>query len=329
MQVLGLFVGIILSSSALSATIYNGEYGETLDLSGRFETGGFFNREFTDAGDEWEDGEGFVDDTFMSFAIKGRTGHVYTTLEFDVERQTWTPENRFQYVIDKAYGGWDFGNGHRIEFGRTDTAYDRYDAYGDFSVYGAEGAADVSEAGDQDGTLKYEGEMSNFRFGVSYSKKGSDGGETDSREGQVFNGYVGFFSDQFTVLFGAEEADDRGNIYSAHGTVRLGDLEIGSIISYSDRRERPAFNTLDSEMQVLSAQYHLRENLKVAMSYSNVDVDFETIETTEAGYRVWVDDQWGSISAEYSYRPNAIFKVQVVGDGEDGTFGYGKLVYYF
>lgn len=329
-HVLHLLLGMLVSSSVFSATIHQDEeYEKTLDLYGKFETGGYFGRKFNDVGDKWKYGDGYVDDTFMSFGIKGQTGQVYTKLEFDVERQIWTEENEFQYVIDKAYAGWDFGNGHTIEVGRTDTAYDRYDAYGDFSVYGADGAADVEEAGDQDNTVKYEGEFIGFRFGLSYSGEGWDEYETDSREDRVINGYLGYFSDYFSLLVGMEDVHDRGEIYSIHGTAHVGDLSLGGFFSTSDRDEQEAYNTLDSQTYVLSARYALLEKLDLAVSYSSVDVEEETIEVTEDGFRLWTDDEWVSTSAEYAYRPNVKFKTQYTSGGEAGSYAYGKVVYLF
>ena len=329
MQVLGLFVGILISNAATSATIFEGEQGETLDFIGKFETGGYFGRKYNDVGGEWTYGSGYVDDSFMSFSMTGKTGQVYTRLEFDVERQNWTADNEFQYVIDKAYAGWDFGNGHKIEVGRTDTAYDRYDSFGDFSVYGDSGTADVEEAGDQDSTIKYEGEFKGIRMGISHSEEGWDENETDSREDRVVNGYIGYFTDSYTVLFGAEEVDNRGTIYSVHGEAHIGDFALGGFYSASDREEREAYNTLDSELQLISAKYNLTSKWMVALTYSVLDVEFETIETTESGFRVWVDDEWTEISTEYTYRPNVTFKMQLANGGESGSYGYGKVEYLF
>jgi hypothetical protein len=324
-----LFAGILISSGATSATIFEGEQGETLDLSGRFETGGYFGRKYNDVGDKWTYGSGYVDDSFMSFAITGRTGQVYTRLEFDIERMNWTVDNEFQHVVDKAYAGWDFGNGHKIEVGRTDTAYDRYDSFGDFSVYGDSVTADVSEAGDQDSTIKYEGEFMGVRMGISHSEEGWDENETDSREDRVVNGYVGYFAQSFAVLAGVEEVDNRGTIYSLHGEAYLGDFALGGLYSSSDREEREAYNTLDSELQLISAKYNVTPKWMIAVTYSELDVEFETIETTESGFRVWIDDEWTEVSTEYAYRSNVTFKLQLAQGGESGSYAYGKLVYRF
>jgi len=329
MKTLGLSIGMLASELAYSATIFEGEQGEKIDLSGRFETGGYFGRKHSDVGTEWTYGGGYVDDSFMSFSIKGQSGNVYSVLEYDVERQNWTAENEFQQVVDKAYAGWNFGNGHRIELGRTDSAYDRYDSMGDFSVYGDSGTADIAEAGDQDSTIKYEGELMGVRMGISHSEAGWDENVTDTREGRVVNGYLGYFSESYAVLVGLEEVDNRGTIYSLHSEIHLGDFSLGGFISTSDREEREAYNTLDSELKLVSIKYNLSDKWMLAMTYSALDVDFESIETTESGYRLWVDDEWSEVSAEYNYRSNVTFKMQLADGGESGTYGYGKVVYRF
>lgn len=328
-KIFSVCLGMVVSSAATSATIFSGEQGETIDLSGRFETGGYLGRKYNDEGEKWTYGSGYVDDSFMSFSITGKTGQIYTRLEFDIERQNWTVDNKFQHVIDKAYAGWDFGNGHKIEAGRTNTAYDRYDSFGDFSVYGDSGTADVEEAGDQDSTIKYEGEFMGLRMGISHSEEGWDEYETDSREDRVVNGYIGYFSDQYSVLFGAEEVDNRGTIYSLHGEAHMGNFALGGFYSVSDREEREAYNTLDSELKLISAKYNINPKWIIALTYSELDVEFETIETTESGYRLWVDDEWTEISTEYAYRRNVTFKMQIADGGESGSYGYGKVEYRF
>lgn len=329
-QVLKLLMATLISCTAYSATIYKDDgKQESVSLYGKFETGGFFGRKYNDVGAEWTYSDGYIDDSFMSFGIIGRTGQIYTALEFDVERTTWTEDNQFQHVIDKAYVGWDFGSGHRVEAGRTDTAYDRYDGLGDFSVYGGEGSAEIDEAGDQDSTIKYEGSWSSLRFGISHSQEGWDEYETDSREGRVTNGYLGYFSKRIYILAGLEEVDDRGTIYSVHGTAHIQQWSVGAIYSVSDREEREAYNTLDSTTQVYSLRYQVSPLLDLAATYSSVDVENETIEVTPDGFRLWRDDEWHSVSAEFAYRPNVKLKAQYTSGGEMGSFSYAKLAYFF
>ena len=102
-------------------------------------------------------------------------------------------------AIDKMFIGYEFIENHAIEFGLTDTALDDYDKFGDFTF---DTTVETGEAGDQANTLKYEGSLSDFKMGVSYSYDGQSA--SGSALGDVVNGYVGYFSQYIDIAVGAE-----------------------------------------------------------------------------------------------------------------------------
>jgi len=324
---LSLLVCSLLAASSVNAvTLYQGENGDKVDLVGSFEVGGYFGKDYNDNGERWEYDSYYTDDTFMSYGIRVQTGHVYSHLDLDFERQTWTRENEFQMVLDKAYVGWQFDNGDKLEFGRTDTAYDHYDQMGDFSV---DGAGEVREAGDQDATLKYRGSFNSFKYGISYSTQGWDHYKTDSRVGEVVNGYFGYFGDNVDVLVAAETVDERGDIYSLHARGFIGPVRLGGFVSQYDAEEREADDTSDALLYVASAGYDFNDKLALNVVYTKVDVDTETREMGDDGFRLWIDDSWVSTGLVYNYRSNIKMKVEFVTGGEQGSYGYSKVYYWF
>ncbi|WP_432468470.1 hypothetical protein [Agarivorans sp. Z349TD_8] len=321
-----LICSLFAAGSLNAATIYQGEDGDSIDLIGSFEVGGYLGKDYNDNGEKWDYDSFYSDDTFMSFGFVVKTGQIFAHIDFDYERTPWTTKNEFQQVLDKAYVGWEFENGDKIEFGRTDTAYDHYDQMGDFSV---DGAAEVREAGDQDSTAKYRGSINNFKYGISYSTQGWDNYKTDSREGEVINGYLGYFNDSVDVLLGAETVDQRGEIYSVHARGWVGPVRLGGLVSLSDREEEQGYDSKDALTYVASIGYDITDKIETNLVYSIVDVDTENRDMGDDGFRTWVDDSWVAISLNYKYRRNIVLKTEFVTGGEQGSYGYGKVYYWF
>jgi hypothetical protein len=342
---LALALTSILSVGAASAaTVMKADNGDFLKVYGGAEIGGTFVSD-TDKTPFGHDGRAldgsysydsigndkrFVNDSFLTLGAKGQTGDIYFKFELDAEHTDWMPENSMHLVIDKAYVGYKLSKTQSIEAGRTDTAYDHYDAFGDYTN---ELAAGVSEAGDQDETLKYQAQYGDIKVGISHSLEGFDeehNGKgdyiTDSREGKVTNGYVGYFTKGFTVLAAAETVDDRGEIYSIHGEVKLDKLSIGGFASISDRRDgdKSKAKKKDTNTYVLSTKYKLTDKLSLIAAANMV--------TSEATGKD--DATWGVIGTEYKYARNIKLAAEVsMGDvlakGESGTLGYVKAYYWF
>ena len=335
---LALTLASILSVGAASAaTIHKNDNGDNLKIYGGMEIGGtivsdtdkspFGSVKRAADGTASYDGvndKRFVNDSFLTLGIKGQTGNIYAKFELDAEHQDWTETNSMRVVIDKAYVGYQLPmKGHCIEFGRTDTAYDHYDAFGDFAN---ELSAEVSEAGDQDETLKYRGEFGQVKFGLSHSLEGFDEEHkgkgdyiTDSREGAVTNGYVGYFDKSFTIIAAAETVDERGDILSVHTEVNLGDLGLGGFVSYSDRDA----DNKDSYTYVASVKYSLTDKLAFLATGNMIDAENDD-----------KDVEWIVVGGEYKYAKNVKLAAEVsIGDvlknGESGALGYVKAYYWF
>ncbi|WP_411991117.1 hypothetical protein [Agarivorans sp. DSG3-1] len=315
-------LGMGLTTSVSAITLYETAEGDYVKLNGRIEVGGWFGKSHNDLGEEWTWYQGYADDTFADISFEGRTGDVYGVLDIDFERMTWTQDNEFQTVLDKVYVGWEFLPEHFVEFGRNDTAYDDVDSHGDFSV---DSAREVKEAGDQDNTIKYQGSYNNVQMGMSYSLRGWDEYLTDSREGAVFNGYVGYFANNWSLLFGGETAKEYGEIYSLHGTYFLGDWGFGGLVSVEDRQEENGYLSQDNIIAVLSASYQITSTVEAVVTYSNISFDEE--------YKYYEEEQvnedWFTVGVNYHYRPNVRLAAEVTSGGEDGTFSYAKLYYSF
>jgi hypothetical protein len=324
---LALALASILSVGAASAaTVMEADNGDFLKIYGGAEIGGTIvsDKDKTPFGPT----KTFVNDSFLTIGAKGQTKDIYFKFEIDAEHTDWTAENSMRLVIDKAYVGYKLSKSQSIEFGRTDTAYDHYDAFGDYTN---ELAAGVSEAGDQDETLKYRAQFGDIKVGISHSLEGWDvetaGGRdyiTDSREGKVTNGYVGYFTKGFTVLAAAETVDDRGDIYSVHGEVNLDKLSLGGFVSVSDRR---GGDGSDANTYVLSTKYKLTDKLSLIAAANMVSPEATGQD----------DATWGVIGAEYKYARNIklaaeIAQGDVLEDSNgtvDGTLGYVKAYYWF
>jgi hypothetical protein len=350
---LALTLASILSMGAASAgTVFKNDNGDNLKVYGGAEVGGTFVSD-TDKTPFGPDST-FVDDSFLTIGLKGQTGDFYAKFELDAERQDWTADNNIRVIVDKAYVGYNLAPKQSIEFGRTDTAYDHYDAFGDVTN---ELGAGISEAGDQDSTLKYKGQFGNIKVGISHSLEGWDGTtakdttyeivdgkvevkttdtgepqkysyETDSLHGQVTNGFIGYFGDDFSVLVGAESGDET-EIYSLHGKVKLGDFTVSGLVWDQTKN----FNEIESSEKNIvganiGAKYKLTDKLSLLANVNYEDLD--NVKASKTDYKA----EWVVVGAEYKYARNVKLAAEVsMGDvldgGESGALGYLMAYYWF
>lgn len=331
----------IITGAAQAATVYEGDNGDNVKVYGGAEVGGTFVSDTDKSPFENKkvNKSTYVDDSFATIGLKGQTGDFYAKFELDAERQDWTTENNMRIVIDKAYVGYNIAKGHSVEFGRTDTAYDHVDAFGDVTN---ELGLGISEAGDQDSTLKYRGTFNNIKVGISHSLEGWDGTtdefghpekysyETDSLYGQVTNGYIGYYGETFTVIAGAEEGDET-SIYSLHGEVELGKITIAGLVFDETKNFDKGADTTEKGVN-LGGKYAMTEklNLLANVNYSDSDA------FSEEAY-------FGVVGAEYRYARNVKLAAEVAfGDvlkgsrdangkktTESGALGYLMAYYWF
>lgn len=334
---LALTLASILSAGAVNAaTIYKNDNGDNLKIYGGMEIGGTFVSD-TDK-TPFGPSSTYVDDSFATLGAKGSTGNFYGKFEMDAERQDWTTDNNIRLVVDKAYVGYNLTAAQSIEFGRTDTAYDHYDGFGDVTN---ELGAGISEAGDQDNTIKYQGQFGKVKVGISHSLEGWDGTvddatgdpekytyETDSLFGQVTNGYIGYFADSFAVLVGAELGDET-EIYSLHGEIKLNDLTVSGLIwdqtKNFNKDEQSEKNIVGAN---IGAKYKLTDKLSLLANVNFEDLD--NVNVSKEDYK----SEWVVVGGEYQYAKNVKLAAEVsMGDvlknGENGALGYVKAYYWF
>lgn len=190
---------LFMGSNAQAVTVFENKNGDTVKVYGEVGVGGHIgaNNEY---GEFYTDDKTYIDDSFATIGIKGNYDKTYYRLELDFERENYAfGSGDMVLAIDKMFIGYEFIENHAIEFGITDTALDDYDKFGDFTF---DTTVETGEAGDQANTLKYEGSLSDFKMGVSYSYEGQSA--SGSALGDVINGYVGYFSQYIDIAVGAE-----------------------------------------------------------------------------------------------------------------------------
>ncbi|WP_036823736.1 porin, partial [Photobacterium sanctipauli] len=190
---------LLIAPSVHAVSIYKHDNGDYIDLYGEVGIGGYFGAEYKS--DEFYTDKTYIDDSYGTLGIKGLNGDLHYRLEFDLERENWKGgSGDMVTTIDKVYVGYELNNYHYIEAGLTDTAFDDYDKYGDFTF---DTTVETGEAGDQDATVKYEGRYPyDIKVGISYSYDGeSSSGEL---QGNIVNGYAGYFGKTFSIVLGLE-----------------------------------------------------------------------------------------------------------------------------
>lgn len=321
---------LFIGGAAQAATIYKNDNGDNIKVYGGAEVGGTFVSD-TDKTPMGPD-TAYVDQSFATIGLKGQTGNFYAKFEVDAEREHWLEDNNLRLVIDKLMVGYNFNDNHALEVGRTDTAYDKVDSFGDMTN---ELGLGISEAGDQDNTVRYIGEFGNIKLSVSHSLEGWDGetenGEpvkysyiTDSLYGAVTNGYIGYYGDSFTVI-AAAEAGDETEIFSLHAEAEMGKITLGGLIfdetkNFNGGKDKNEFGIN------LGGKYALSDQLNLIASANYADVD-------------GADDAaiFGVFGTEYMYAKNIKLAAEIaVGDvldgdkgTESGALAFAKAFYWF
>ncbi len=327
-KVLAVVLSSLVAGTAQAATIYKNDNGDNIKLYGGAEVGGTFvsDTDKTPFGTDTT----YVDQSFATIGLKGQTGGFYGKFEVDAERQDWTRDNNLRLVIDKLMVGFNFNEHHALEFGRTDTAYDKVDSFGDLSN---ELSTGISEAGDQDNTIRYIGDFGKIKLSVSHSLEGWDGETndlnqpvkysyvTDSLYGAVTNGYIGYYGETFTVILAGETGDET-KIYSAHAEAKFGDFTLGGLVFDQTKNFNGGTDT-NTFAANIGGKYALNEKTNLIATFN-----YEDIEGAE--------DQniFGVFGADYMYAKNIKLAAEVAaGDvmdnGESGALFFAKAFYWF
>lgn len=200
-----LLSSIFVACHANALTIFEDENGDYLRLYGEVGVGGHFGANY-EYGEFYTADDSYIDDSFGTIGLNGLNGKIRYAMEIDYERENWLGgSGDMVATVDKMHVGYDLPSPwgkfeHYIEVGLTDTAFDDYDAFGDFTF---DTAVETGEAGDQDKTIKYEARYGKaIRAALSYSYKGET--ESGAEQGDIVNGYIGYFGEKFSGVVGLE-----------------------------------------------------------------------------------------------------------------------------
>lgn len=174
----------------------------------------------------------------------------------------------------------------------------------------------ISEAGDQDNTIRYTGDFGKIKLSVSHSMEGWDGTvdqhgipniysyETDSLYGQVTNGYIGYYGDSFTVIAGAEHGDET-EIYSLHSQLKMGKFTLGGLVFDETKNFNQDATTEAHEVGAnIGGKYAITDKMNVLATFNYSDID--TYHNTA---------YYGVFGTEYMYAKNIKLAAEVaVGD---------------
>ncbi|XAG21867.1 porin [bacterium 19PA01SH03] len=350
-------VFLALSASGHAARVYTADNGDYMDVFGEVGVGGYFGNKAKF--NQFNADESFIDDSFATLGAKGQVGGIHYRLELDYLRENWPGGNGEMVTeVDKVWLGYRISPQHNIEIGLNDTAFDDYDAFGDLTI---EGGAETKEAGDQSRTIKYEGHYFDLiRVGVSYSYRAESSSGTPL--GNTVNGYVGYFSDPLSVVFGAEKRNGSG------GEARVGEktlygiglryaitsdilLGINGFIEYQDEAQR---RTLIKEAvgdQPAVYQFNDYQELKnhgglVSLQYSLTpqwdligSVNYEEYQKWDKFDEFWdgdVDrwDSWGKRrtwqTVGVRYKPTRSSVIEIEANIDDSHYrSYAKATVFF
>jgi len=356
---------IFAGGAAQAATIYKNDNGDTLKLYGEVGVGGHFGPNY-DYGEFYQspladnqDGYGeettYIDDSFATLGIKGNYQEVYYRLELDYERENWVGGSGDMILsIDKAFIGYNITPDHAIEVGLTDTAFDDYDKYGDFTF---DTTVETGEAGDQANTVKYEGKISNIKLGVSYSYQGES--SSGAALGDIVNGYVGYFGDTLSAVVGVEQrAGSAGE--SKYGEQQLAGFGlrlnvtdslafgINGYIEDEDKAQDSTtivdnsantnddvkvyndYQTFRNKGALVSARYKLTEKWEVTGSYNYEEYEAWAIKNAQNGTDLDWDDErtWATVGVNFRPSSSVVFAIEGnVGEAAQDAYAYARVYF--
>ena len=347
-----LLSALFIAPSLHAATVYQNDNGDHLDVYGEVGIGGHFGADYS-SGEFYKD-KSFIDDSFATLGAKGKNGDIHYRLELDYERENWKyGTGDMKLSIDKMFLGYAFNPNHYIEAGITDTAFDDYDKYGDFTL---DTTVETGEAGDQAATVKYEGRFSDIKVGASYSYDAES--SSGSSLGDVINGYAGYFGKTFSVVLGLETRNGAAgeSKYGEQRLVGLGarlavthDLSLGFNAFYEQEdiaQEKNAvdvtdpnneihtyndYQTLDHEGALVSAKYVISPKWEVTGS-----ANYEAYEHWDENSEYWdgKDNDWGSsrtwgtLGVNYKPTRSSLLAIEgSIGEAAQDVYAYARVYF--
>lgn len=337
---------VLFAGLSQAATIYSEDNGDYLNLYGEIGVGGHIGTNSDNNHDEFYETKNYVDDSFATLGVAGQHSNFLYRLEIDYQRENWLGgSGEFALAIDKLYLGYALTEQQWIEFGLTDTAFDDYDHFGDFTF---NKSIETGEAGDQENTIKYQAEFDYLRFGVSYTYEGEH--KAGDFQGDIVNGYIGYFSDLVSIVVGAEGRGGSDGIskYGEQWLVGLGmrvsilpELQLGingfiedeDIATHHSGDTFLEYETFRNYGGLLSAKYELNDAIDIVASYNyeryeNWDIESPNYNYEELPPLFGKERTWGSLGVNYRPATNIVFSIEGrVGEAPEAAYAYARMYF--
>lgn len=341
-----------LAANAGAVTISSSDNGDFVKLYGEVGVGGHFGADY-DYGEFYED-QSYIDDSFGTIGIKGRDDKLDYRIELDYERENWRGGTGDMVTsIDKMFVGYTINDHNYIEVGLTDTAFDDYDKWGDFTF---DTTVETGEAGDQNRTIKYEGKYAGFKAGASFSYRSES--SSGSELGNIVNGYFGYFGDSFSVVAGAEtrNGSDGKSKYGEQKLFGFGaryevidglHLGINGYLEEEDIAQNTTtvdntdpenvvkvyndYQTLDREGALLSAKYVVTSNWEVTASgnYEAYEEWDSSSEHWNGKHTDWGKSKvWTTVGVNYKPTRSSVISVELnQGEAAQDAYAYARVYF--
>ncbi|MBY6187105.1 porin [Marinobacter hydrocarbonoclasticus] len=327
-------------------TLQENDNGDYLQLYGEVGVGGHIATNSDYNFDEFYDAKGYVDDSFATLGIRGQQDKFLYRLELDYQRENWLGgSGEFALDIDKLYVGYAFTPQQWIELGLTDTAFDDYDHFGDFTF---NKSVETGEAGDQENTVKYQAEFDYLILGASYSYEGKH--KNGDLQGDIVNGYVGFMSELFSIVIGAEARGGSSGI-SKYGEQQLlgvgarlqvmpkfmlgfnGFIEDEDLATHRAGDTFLEYETFRNWGATVSAKYEYSRSLELIASYNHEqyeswDVESPNYDFDELPPEFGKERTWGSVGFNYWPAVNIVLSLEGrIGEAPEAGYAYARVYY--
>ena len=346
-SIIAVAIATMLSAGSASAVMLedNGQ-GDYVRLYGEVGVGGHFDTHAAYNHDEFYDTKGYVDDSFATMGVEGQRQRFTYRLELDYQRRNWLGgDGEFELAIDKLYVGYLLTENQWIELGLTDTAFDDFDHFGDFTF---NKSVETGEAGDQENTVKYQADFENFIVGVSYSYDGKH--KSGALQGDIVNGYVGWMSDLLSVVVGLETRGGSNGIskYGEQKQIGFGarlklmpELSIGvnGFLEDEDLSTRKSgdvfldYQTFRNRGLTVSGKYDVNEHWEIIGSlnheeYEGWDLIGPNYDYSELPPEYGKERRWASLG--FNFRPSRDIVLSVegrVGEAPEAAYAYARMYF--
>ncbi|WP_095505904.1 hypothetical protein [Paraferrimonas sedimenticola] len=337
---------LFCASSASAVTLQESDNGDYLRLYGEVGVGGHFGTDPNYNFNEFYDTKGYVDDSRATMGILGQRSNYIYRLELDYQRRNWRGgDGEFELAIDKMYVGYVFNDNQWIQLGLTDTAFDKYDHYGDLTF---NKAVETGEAGDQENTIKYEAEFDHLVYGVSYSYEGKH--KSGEPQGDIVNGYVGWMRDTVSLVVGLEGRGGSQGL-SKYGKQMLAGagmrfeatpkltLGLNGFIEDEDLATRKsggvylAYKTFRNFGVTFSGKYSLNDSWDIIASanheqYASWDAEHPDYDYRELPPKYGKERRWAGLGFKHYPAEGIILSVEGrVGEAPEIAYAYARIFF--